>query len=235
MEVGNIINKRMRKYKINFELDLRRNPYKGKYIAFEGIDGAGKTVQAQRIQQYLEKKGKKVWNIHEPTRADAIGDLIHDFLNKKIQLLPQTIQYLYVADRIQQLENLTIPLLKEGNFVLSQRCFWSSIPYGLVDQAKEEIDFEKSDCLLVALGILSTYYQVMAPDITFYLKVSPKTGLQRLEKTGINEYYDSKLNQISKAYDWLVKRFPDEFVVIDGEQSVDEVTEDILKQLELKI
>lgn len=216
------------KYKVDFEIDLKRNPYKGKYIAFEGIDGAGKTVQAQKVQEYLEKRGKKVWNIHEPTRADAIGDLIHDFLNKKVKLTPQTIQYLYSADRIEQLENFTIPLLESGDFVLSQRCFWSSIPYGLIDRANGKVDFSSSENLLVALSILSMYYQVMTPDITFYLKISPETALERLKQTGTKEYYDSKLRPISQAYDWLVKQFPKEFVVINGEQSEDEVTKEII-------
>ena len=44
------------KYKVNFELDLKRNPYKGKYIVIEGIDGCGKTTQVQRLEKYFKKK-----------------------------------------------------------------------------------------------------------------------------------------------------------------------------------
>jgi len=221
------------KYKVSFELDLKRNPYKGKYIVIEGIDGCGKTTQAEKITKYFEKQKKKVWNIHEPTRTDAIGSIIHDFLNKKIVLPPQAVQYLYTADRIYQQENLTVPLLKKGNIIISQRCFWSSVPYGMMDRFSGKFNFKEKDNLLVALSILSMYYQVLAPNITIYLRTSAKVAHNRLSKVGIEEHYDkfNKLLGIEKGYEWMVKTFPKEFIIINGEQSEEEVTREIIEKI----
>ncbi|MCL4415325.1 MAG: dTMP kinase [Actinobacteria bacterium] len=222
------------KYKVNLEIDLKRNPYKGKYIAFEGIDGAGKTIQVEKLTDYLERKKKKVWNLHEPTRTDAIGEIIHEFLNGNLDLPPQSVQYLYTADRIYQLENLTIPALKKGNIVLSQRCFWSSVPYGMIDRSNGKFDDKKGQNLLVALSILSAYTQVIAPDITVFLDVSAEEAHKRLQKIGIKEHYDKlgMLKELRKGYKWLIKKFPKEFIVINGDQPVEKVQEDLIKALE---
>ncbi len=48
------------KYHVSFDIEFRKNPYEGFYIAFEGIDGAGKTTQGAVLKKYLEEKGKNV-------------------------------------------------------------------------------------------------------------------------------------------------------------------------------
>ena len=87
---------------------------------------------------------------------------------------------------------------------------------------------------MVAQSILSMYHQIMVPDITFYLKVSPKVAIKRLKKTGVeNEYYETenRLSKVMESYEWLVKRFSSEFSIIDGDQDIERVTEDILSVL----
>ena len=225
----------MKKNHIECDLDFKRNTYPGKYIVIEGIDGCGKTTQAEKLTEYFKKNKKEVWNIHEPTRQDAIGEVIHKFLSKEIKLPPESVQFLYTADRIYQQENLTIPLLKQGINVISQRCFWSSIPYGMIDRASGKFNPDEKDNLMVALGILSSYYQVLSPDIVFYLRTSAKVAHERLSKVGVEEHYDSmqKLLMIEEAYEWMVKAFPKEFIVIDGEKSIEEVQEEILMNIKL--
>lgn len=224
------------KYKVNFQLDFKRNIYNGRYIVFEGIDAAGKTLQAEKITKLLKSQKRDVFNVHEPTRTDAIGEIIHKFLKGKTRIPPFAVQHLYVADRIYQLENLTIPLLKKGTFVVSQRCFWSSVPYGMIDRANGKIDFNSAENLLVSLSILSMYNQVLAPDITVYLKVSAKTAFDRLKKIDGHEYYDKLplLEQLVKGYDFLAEKFPNEFIIVDGEQNEEKVTKDIIKGLKSK-
>ena len=74
------------KYNVQFDLELRKNPYKGIYIVLEGIDGSGKSTQVKRIKEYFEKKGQELLLTHEPTRQPPIGDLIHNVLQGKIKL-----------------------------------------------------------------------------------------------------------------------------------------------------
>ena len=62
------------RYHIEFDISLRKNPYKGVYIAIEGIDGSGKTTQAEKLARYFKEKGKirdSKLMIH---RQDALGN-----------------------------------------------------------------------------------------------------------------------------------------------------------------
>lgn len=218
---------------VEFDLDFKRNPYKGAYIVLEGIDGSGKTVQTDRIAERLTQKGKTVHVVAEPRRTGLIGGLINDLLHKKVSLPPQSLQYLFVADRIAHQEEVIIPALKKGEIVISHRNFWSSIPYGIMDISEGDIH-DDANTLLIAQCILSTYFQVMVPDVTLYLDVTAKTALQRLNKSGQEkEYYETeaKLTKVKKAYEWIIKKYPEEFVRVDGEPGINTVTDDIMDKL----
>lgn len=221
-------------YNISFNTDFRRNPYKGRYIALEGIDGSGKTVQAEHTASYFREKEEEVLAISEPRRVGMIGRLINEILQKRANLPAVAIQYLFSADRISHQDEVILPALKRGMHIISHRCFWSSIPYGIIDRSNDKYNYEAGETLLAAYSILSIYYQIVAPDITFYLNVSAETAMSRLKKTGIkSEYYETleKLKKVKKGYDWMVKKFPKEFVVIDGEKSPEEVTRDIVASI----
>ncbi len=220
---------------VNFTLDFRRNPHKGLYIVLEGIDGSGKTVQSERIADHLRTNGKLILPVAEPRRTGPIGRVINEFLQKRIVLPPASHQFLFVADRIAHQEEIIIPALKNGDTVLSHRNFWSAVAYGILDKQTSAKAKDEAEILLVAQSILSMYHQIMVPDITFYLKVDPKTAITRLEKSGIgNEYYEkeSSLSKVKRSYDWLSERFSSEFVVIDGDQDIEKVTEDIIKVID---
>lgn len=225
-------------YNISFNTDFRRNPYKGIYIALEGIDGSGKTVQEESIASYVRDKGEEVLAVSEPRRVGMIGRLINEVLQKRIKIPPTVIQYLFSADRISHQDEVILPALKRGMHIVSHRCFWSSIPYGIIDHSKGKYDYATGEVLLAAYSILSMYYQIVVPDYTFYLKVSAETAMSRLRKLGIkSEHYETleKLKQVKKGYDWMVKKFPKEFVVIDGEKSPEGVTSAILAVIKNKI
>ncbi len=225
------------KYQVSFNLDFRRNPYPGKLIVLEGIDGCGKTTQTELVSKRLEKLSKNVLTTKEPTREDEIGRLIHEVLQGKVKIPPAAIQYLYAADRVVHLEQVVLPALKEVKTVISDRYFWSSVAYGLADlPAQADLDsVTDKDRLLVVQSMLSFYHQFIVPDFTFYLRVAPSTANGRLAQLGRpRELYekDSKLEKITQGYEWLVSQFPKEITVVDGEKSVEEVTEEIVSQLD---
>jgi len=224
------------KYHISFDIELRKNRYKGLYIAFEGIDGVGKTTQANIVATQLRKKGKEVIITKEPTKNPPIGKLIHDFLKGKIKLPEVSVQYLFAADREIHQQELIEPALKAGTVVIADRCFWSSVAYGILDKKEDFSKLKNAEVLLVSKSILSFYHQFIVPDITFYIQVSSKTALKRLASIKRKrEYYetDEKLAGIKMGYDWLARKFPDHIVTINGEKPVGEVTGDIIKQLKL--
>ncbi len=226
------------KYHIEFDIDFKRNTEKGLYIALEGIDGSGKTTQADRIYQHFEKLGREVVRTREPRRDHGIiGKLIQEILTGQAKVPSKTFQYLFTADRVMHYEEVISPALKAGKIVLSDRCFWSSIPYGIMDRGGN-LQENTAVYILVAQSILSMYHQFTVPDFTFYLKIPLDEAMKRLEKssTGTEIYEDrAKLQKTISGYKWLLQEFPKEFITIDATKLVDQVTDEIVKNLKFKI
>ncbi len=222
------------KYHVEFDLDFKRNPYKGMYIAVEGIDGSGKSTQVESLKEYFEKSGKTVTQTSEPKRDLIVGRLIHEALKAKIDIPAPALQYLYSADRVINHESVVKPSLEKGDIVLSHRVFWSVIPYGIMDIGQDTYSKDNTEVLFVAQGLLSMYHQFIVPDVTFYLDISVDTAMRRLSQMDKQkEIYEKreKLERILRGYRWLVKEFPKEFVIINGEQSEENITEEIIEYI----
>ncbi len=228
--------RRKMKYHIEFDIELRKNPYKGLYFAMEGVDGSGKTTQAKLLTRYFRSKGKEVVQVREPRKEGIIGDTIKKVLTGKIKMSSVALQYLFSTDRILHHEEVIIPSLKSGKIVISDRCFWSAIVYGILDRTKGKYDYKSANFLLIAHSILSMYHQFIVPDYTFYLRVSLATSLKRISgKDDAKEIYEDmdKLGQVIEGYDWLTGKFNKEIVAIDGEESEEKVTEEIVDRISL--
>ena len=224
------------KYHVSFDIEFRKNPYKGIYITFEGIDGVGKTTQAAILKKYLEEKNKNVVLTKEPTKNLPLGNIIHDFIKGRIKFPPAARQYLFAADREIHQKELIEPNLKKGKVVISDRCFWSSVAYGILDKKKDFQNLNDAEVLLTSESILSMYHQFIVPDVTFYISVSEDVAISRISKMKKKqEYYETaeKLKNIKAGYDWLAKKFSDQITVIDGERTEKEVSTDIVGKLNL--
>ena len=228
--VQNDIMNNMR-YHVELDIDLKRNPYKGLYIALEGIDGSGKTTQVEQLAKYFEKQGKSVIATREPRKEGLIGDIVQKVLTGRVKMSSIALQYLFSTDRVLHHKELVIPALKSGKIVLSDRCFWSAVVYGILDRNNGKYDYKSADFLLMAHSILSMYHQFLVPDYTFYLKVDLATSVARIsKKDDKKEIYEDKdkLQKVIEGYDWLSKKFKNEITVTDGEGSVGEVTTEIV-------
>lgn len=226
------------KYPVSFDLEFKKNPYKGLYIAIEGIDGSGKTTQVEKLSSHFQKSGKSVVKTTEPRSDTVVGGIIRRVLQGELKVPYAALQYLFSADRAIHHEEIIVPALRDGKIVISDRCFWSSVPYGIMDWMMEKKDgtynYNRGDIILSAQGILSMYHQFLLPDLTFYLNVSVATAVERFEKkAGKKDIYETrgKLKKICRGYEWLVKRFPQEITVVDGGKEVEEVTEEIIKKI----
>ncbi|MBI4096436.1 MAG: dTMP kinase [Candidatus Levybacteria bacterium] len=219
------------KYHVELDIDLKRNPYKGLYIVLEGIDGSGKTTQAEKLAKYFEKKGRLVVRTREPRRDGLVGDIIQRVLTGKIKMSSVALQYLFSTDRVLHQEEVIIPALQAGSVVISDRCFWSAVVYGILDRMKNDYDYRMADALLISQSILSMYHQFIVPDYTFLLKVSLQTAIFRISgKDDVKEIYEDseKLRKVIEGYDWLAGKFGKEITVVDGEGEVGEVTTEII-------
>jgi len=196
-----------------------KNPYSGKFIVFEGIDGAGTTTQANLLFEYLKGQGKKVHLTGEPTRS-LIGGLIEGQISGDWQSSPECLQLLFTADRAHHLEKEIIPLLKKGITVICTRYIFSTLAYG-----NSEIRDEK--------WLMEINKKFIWSNITFLLKVSPKICIQRIKKERFHKELfekEDKLKKVSKNYLKLAKKFKNIYI-IDGEKPAKEVFEEIKSKL----
>src|SRR3989344_9700225 len=215
------------KYHIDFDIDFKRNKEKGRLIVIEGIDGAGKTTQANQIYKEFSKNNK-AYLTKNPTDGD-IGLLVRRVLSGEIKIPPIALQFLFSADRqVQQID--IINRLKNGEVIIMDRYFWSSIVYGISDLSGYNFD-ESGDLLLVTQGILSMYHQFLIPNLSIFLEIPIEVAIDRINKKNKKkEIYENeeKLNKIHKGYKWLIEKFENEFTIIDGTKSEKEITQEIV-------
>lgn len=215
------------KTSVSFDLEFRKNPYKGKLIVIEGIDGAGKTTQAKEVVKMLNKQGVNASYTKEPT-DQVIGQFIREnILSGKMQVNQIAEQYLFNADRAMHMEKIEA-LLEKGMVIVMDRYFWSSVAYAMSNMGGV------MDWYLVAYSILSFYHQFLLPDFTFFLEVDYQVALKRIEQSGKHkEIYDNieKLPKIQNNYEKLMKKFPEAFTMINANRPAEEITEEIVEKI----
>ncbi len=197
---------------------------KGKFIAFEGLDGAGQGTQVALLEKYLQSKKEKVYVTSEPTQ-NLIGGLIRSLLRHHWKLSNTGIQLLYSADRAHHLEAEIQPVQEKGHHVISSRYFFSTIAFGSINN---DVKWLKA---------ISEKFP--DPDVTIFLKVSPKECIRRINNgRPLKEFFEKEkiLEKVYKTYLSLVKdkRYKNVYVV-NGERSIEEVAKDIQKIIDKHI
>jgi dTMP kinase len=144
------------------------------FIAFEGIDGCGKSTQLRLLAASLEKAGHRVYCTCEPTDG-PIGCMIRDIFSHKMEADHRTIAGLFVADRLDHLLNSRNGLLKkleEGWTVITDRYYLSSYAY---HGAHMPVDW------VIEANALSA--GLLRPDLNVYIDISPEISMARLNKS----------------------------------------------------
>lgn len=202
---------------------MKKNPYPGKFIVFEGLDGSGKTTQAKKLGLFFKERKYKYLLTKEPTKDNDFGKKIDRVLRCKIKVSPLELQKLFTKDREWHLKNVIEPALKEGKFVICDRYFFSTFAFGGLD-----VDMEK---------LIELNKKFILPDLTFYIDVSPKECMRRILKRGKKSKTtlfekEKKLEKVYKNYKLLKKRFSIKFV--NGERSREEIAKEIQKIFDKK-
>jgi len=202
---------------------------KGRFIVLEGLDGSGTTTQCAALAAILRAGGRKVLVTREPSDR-PVGLLIRKALTgkvglpgKKKPLTPRTLALLFAADRLDHLAGEIEPALKRGEVVLSDRYLLSSLAY--------------QGAQVGEAWVAELNRHARKPDLTIFLKVKPTVAGKRRKARGqARELYESKAVQdrTAKAYERAMRRLRrrgERVVVVDGGQSVDEVTFEALRHI----
>lgn len=194
---------------------MRKNPYKGKFIAFEGLDGSGQTTQANLLRNCLVEKGFEVIITKEPTKDNTAGKQINKILRRGGKLSLEELKDLqnkFAEDRNWHQKNKIEPALKKEKIVITDRSQFSSFAFG----AASGVDLDY---------LIQINERFIEPDLVILLKTSPKTSIERIRKRGENQTLFEKEKQLKKVwqiYEKLAKRF-ENIVVVDGEKSIEKI------------
>ncbi len=190
---------------------------KGKFIVFEGIDGAGSTTQTNLLFKYLKSKGKKVVETCEPTDG-PIGKLIRKALRGEVKFSWEALQLMYSADRADHLDKLILPSLKTDKVVISDRYYFSTYAYGQLN-----LDGKW-------LRGLSPNFPM--PDTTFLVDVPVPTAMKRIKTSrGKKELFEKEkfLEKVRKNYLDLAKEF--KFIVLDGTKAKEKIAKEVIEHV----
>lgn len=193
------------------------------FIAFEGIDGSGKSTQVKILAERLEKAGLKVYTTCEPTDS-PMGKTIRDIFNHRIEADHRTIAALFVADRLDHLLNKTNGILKkleEGYTVITDRYYFSSYAY-----QSPHIDQN----WVIQANSLSA--DLLRPDLNIYIDILPEISIERLNKGRSSiELYETleNLQSVRNKYFELIELLKDKekVLTIDGNRSSEAIASEI--------
>lgn len=170
------------------ESSMIENPYPGRFVTFEGLDGSGLTTQAGFLTEWIEKKlGARAILTKEPTDGPA-GAQIRMALEGRLEIDEESLALLFAADRMDHLNRLIIPRLRDGLHIVCDRYYLSSFAY----QSLHVKDFD----WLVALNS-----KALRPDLTVLLHVPPSICVTRMakERFGVARY--EKEPELAKVWD----------------------------------
>jgi dTMP kinase len=146
----------------------------GKFITFEGVDGAGKSTHMEAVRALLERKGKNVVVTREPGGTE-LGEAIRAlFLSREMS--GHTEALLAFAARREHLERVIWPALARGDWVLCDRFTDSTLAY---QGGGREIGVEHVNRLA------EWVHPNFQPDLTLLFSVSPQVALDRLNERGV--------------------------------------------------
>jgi len=193
---------------------LAKQKPKGKLICIEGIDGSGKTTQAKKLVKNLRSRGYDAVYTTEPSDG-KIGLLIRDFvLSRKDRISVALEALLFAADRVDHVQAVVEPLLKQDKIVVCDRYVCSSLAY----QGAAGLDLNWMDCI---------NRFALKPNLTLFLDVSLEVGLSRLRRKKSVMETARNLKNVRDVYLDLVQQ--DRMILLDGNEPVDKVAENVLK------
>ncbi len=200
---------------------LKRPPATGSFIAFEGVEGAGKGTQIALVEQYLRDAGMPVLVTREPGGTRA-GELIRAMvLDPETGVLDARAEaMLFAAARAQTVANVIRPALAEGKIVICDRYIDSSLAYQGGGRGLGETD-------VLSLNVWGT--QGLFPDLVILLHIEPEQGLARstTEPDRMEQEGQAFLAKVADAYLRIAEEHPERFIVIDAARGPEAVFDDV--------
>lgn len=205
------------------DASARQNDYPGRFIAFEGGDGAGKSTQVRLLSEWLEGQGYERLVTYEPGGTPA-GKRMRELLLHSGSLTPRAEALLFAADRAQHVETVVRPALGRGEVVVTDRFSDSSVAYqgGGRDLGTSRV---------AQLSRWST--EGLVPDLTVVLDIDPQAGRRRTgdDPDRLESEPDDFHLRVREGFLELARQASSRYLVIDALQAPEVIHEQVVARL----
>ena len=205
-----------------------RMPIAGKFITFEGGEGAGKSTQLTRLAERLRAAGETVLSLREPG-GTPFGEKMRDVLKQPGSAIqPAAEALLFASCRAQLVADVIAPALAAGKVVLCDRFIDSTVAYQSGGRGLDRALIESANRL--ACG-------TVRPDLTVLLDLDPTRGLgrasvrdqgqpDRFEVLGADFHL-----KVRELYHSLAKEEPGRFFVVDAARPPEAVEQEVWHEI----
>lgn len=192
---------------------------KGRLIAFEGIDGTGKSTQIYMLAEALKDKGYEVIITREPTDG-VYGRRIRELYVSRDNVSREEELELFLADRREHIEKLIAPALADGKIVLTDRYYLSTAAYQGAAGLNPELIMRKNEEF------------APEPDLAILIDLSPRQAVARIQQgrgEALNAFeQEESLAEVSKLFHAIDRRF---IRWVDGAQGVNDVRQSVMAEV----
>ena len=190
---------------------------RGRFITFEGIDGAGKTTQIDALERLIRSKGIEVVRTREPGGTPAGEKIRAMLLSDDMTVRTETL--LFFAARAEHVETLIRPALERGAWVLSDRFTDATYAYQTGGKGMDGRDVEALEAW--TLG-------GFAPDRTVLFDISPETAARRRAvRAGEGDRFEREstafFTRVRNAYLDRAARDPKRFLTVDASDTPEHI------------
>ncbi len=195
------------------------------FYVFEGGDGVGKSTQSRLLREFLERTAKRrVLEVREPGGTELGEQLREILLSHESEDISSSVElFLFMAARAHLCRTIILPALESGLAVLADRFLWSSVVYQGFAGGLAPDD-------ILRMGGLAT--ADVKPTRTFLIDLEPEAAFQRLgtldrvEERGVDFQ-----RRVRQGYLALTKKYPEQFVVLDGKLTAEEIHRQVVREL----
>jgi dTMP kinase len=195
----------------------------GRFVAFEGGDGSGKSTQVRLLGAWLRAQGYETVLTFEPG-GTRTGAQLRQVLLGGADLVPRAEALLFAADRAHHVETVVRPALQAGAVVVTDRYIDSSIAY-------QGAGRQLAAAEIARLSRWAT--DGLVPDLTVVLDVEPALGRQRRgeQEDRLESEPDDFHSRVRDRFRELARRAPSRYLVVDGAADAEDIAAAVRERL----